>query len=123
MVVDAELLLDHASDAGTGPHLASKPVSLRSMPEELRDQPHLSGQELWRASGPGVSAEGLGPAVADPGAPAADAHGGDAQRLGDVLASPALSLQAQRSKPPPLKAISGKYVVGLHTSILCGETR
>ena len=43
VVADAELLLDHLGDAGTGPHLASEAVSLRTMPEELRDQMLLIG--------------------------------------------------------------------------------
>src|SRR4051794_39480512 len=121
VVADAELLLDHLGDAGTGPHLTPKPVSLRAMPEELRDQTLLSGREFGRASGTGVSARGLRPAVADTGEPRADAPGGNAQRPGDVLPRPALPLQVQRSKPPPLKPVSRKLIRDLHTPILCGE--
>ena len=53
VVADAELLLDHLGDAGTGPDLTPKPVGLRAMPEELRDQALLSGREFGRASGAG----------------------------------------------------------------------
>src|SRR5208337_5112146 len=121
VVADAKLLLDHLGDAGTGPYLTPKPVSFRAMPQELRDQTLLSGREFGRASGTGVSAEGLRPAVADTGKPTAYTHGGDAQRLGDVTPRPALPLQMQRSKPPPHKPVRRKLIRVLHTPILCGE--
>ena len=46
VVADAELLLDHLSDAGTGPHLTPEAVGLRAVPEELGNHallPSLAG--------------------------------------------------------------------------------
>src|SRR5581483_4129555 len=89
VVADMELLLDHVGDAGTGPDLTPKPVGLGAMPEELGDQALLGGREFGRGARAGVSAQGLGSAVAGPREPAAGAHRGDAERLGDVLPRPA----------------------------------
>ena len=54
VVADAELLLDHLGDAGTGPDLAPEPVRLRPVPEELGDQALLSGREFGRNETPGL---------------------------------------------------------------------
>src|SRR5207249_3070206 len=110
VVADAELLLDHSGDAGAGPYFTPEPVSLRPVPKELRDQPLLRGTEFGRGSGAGVGAQSLQPAVTGASEPAADAHRGDAERLGDVVPGPALLIQVQRSKPPPLKPVSGKEI-------------
>jgi hypothetical protein len=121
VVADPELFLDDQSDADAGPHLAPKPVSLRAMPEEFRNQALLCGREFGWASGDGVSAQGLGPTVADTGEPTADAHRAEAQRLRDVMPRPALLFQVQRAKPPPLKPVSRKFIGDLHIPILCGD--
>src|SRR5581483_1164028 len=123
VVADAKLLLDHLGNAGTGPHLTPKPVGLRAMPEELRDQALLSGREFGRAPRTGVGAQGFRSASAGPGEPTADTLGGDAECLGDVVPRPALLLQVQRSKPPPLQRVSRKGIRNLHASILCAEER
>lgn len=121
VVADAKLLLDYFGDASAGPHLTPEPVGLRAMPEELRDQTLLSGREFGRTSRTGVSAQSLRSAVTGMGEPTADAHRGDTERLGDVMPRPALLLQVQRSKPPPLEAASRKEIMVLHTPILCGH--
>src|SRR5262249_34246080 len=114
VVTDAELLLDYLGDAGTGPHLTPEPVRFRAMPEELRDEAFLSRGEFGRGPGTGVSTRGARTAVRGSGDPPANAHRGDPQRLGDVVASPALPLQVQCLKPPPLKTVSRKEIRGLH---------
>ena len=43
VVADTELLMDDLGDAGAGPDLAAEAVSLRPVPEELRDEPFLLG--------------------------------------------------------------------------------
>src|SRR6266536_1107544 len=121
VVAAAQLLLDHQGDARTGPHLASKPVGLRAMPEKLWNQTLLSGRELGRTPRTGLRAQSLRSAVTGTGEPTADAHGGDAERFGDVVPRPALLFQVQRSEPPPLKAGSRKEIMVLHTPILGGE--
>src|SRR5262249_55618874 len=121
VVADADLLLDDAGHAGTGPDLAPEAIRLRPMPEKLGDQTLLSGREVGRGPAMGASAQGIGPAVADLSEPTADADRGGAESLGDVLARPALTLQVQRSKPPPLKPIRGKEIRDLHTAILSGS--
>src|SRR5262249_43710769 len=118
VVADAELLLDHPGDAGTGPDLPPEPVCLRAMPKELGDEALLSDGELGRRARAGVGAQALRPAVAGTCEPAGNAPGGDAQSLGNVPAGPTSTLQVQRTEPPPLQAVSRQEIRGLHPDIL-----
>src|SRR5262249_14701180 len=114
-VADPELLLKDPGHTGAGPDLPPKPIRLRAVPEELRDQSPLSGGEPGRGTGAGLGAQGLRPAVPGTGEPAAAAVGGGAERLGDVVPRPAVLLQTQRLKPPPLQPIRRKEIRDLHT--------
>jgi hypothetical protein len=93
MVRDAEFLLDDLGNAGAGPHLAAKPVGLRPMPKELRDETLLSRREFGRVARRGPGQQGLRPAVAGAAEPTADGDLGGAQGLGDVALTPALLLE------------------------------
>jgi hypothetical protein len=121
VVADPKLLFDHSGHAAAGPYLTPEPVGLRAMPEELRDQAFLSVREFGRPPRTGLSVQRVHSAITDTSEPTTDAHGGDAERLGDVVPRPALLLQVPRSKPSPLQSVRRKGIRDLHTSIVCGE--
>jgi hypothetical protein len=120
-----------ANKASNQPPAQSKPTStgeppsrttrrwragcFRAVPEELRDQAILGGRELGRAAGRGARQEGLGAAVTGPHEPAANRILGDSQGRGELPLRPALLLQLQRSKPPPLtQSPGGKPDASIH---------
>src|SRR5438445_9247723 len=111
----AELLCDHLSDPPTGPDPAPEPVRLRTVPEELRDHALLGWGELGRATRRGARPQGFGTTVAGTHEPTANGVLGDSQGRGDVPLKPALLLELQGSKPPPLAPTTRGKVQGLHT--------
>ena len=62
VISDPEFLLDHLGDTGARPDLAPEPVSLRTMPQELRNQTTLRERESRWVTRSGMGAEGLGAA-------------------------------------------------------------
>src|SRR5207244_10146399 len=115
VVQDAEFLLDDQGDAGAGPDLASEAVSLRAVPEELRKEVLLlAGQAGWTARR-GPRSQRLRTAVGRAGEPAADGLLADTQSSSDGPLPPALLLQVQRPKPPPLAPVVRDGVPRFHT--------
>ena len=118
VVVDTELLLDDAGDAGAGPDVTAEAVGLRPVPEELWDHALLGGREFGRVAWRGPCQERLGTAVAGGSEPTADGLLGDAQGIADLTLAPALLFQKQRPQPPPLSPVNWDEVRCVHPPIL-----
>src|SRR5207302_10089125 len=95
VIGDPEFLLDHPGDTGAGPDFALKPVSLRSVPEEIGDQSTLSGREFRGVPRSGTSEECRGAAHTSASEPAAHRVLRHAEGFGDGALTPALLLQLQ----------------------------
>lgn len=118
VVADAELLLDDPGDAGAGPHLATKSVGLRPMPEELGDHVFLGVRQPGRVARCWVGQPCLATTMTGASEPSADRLPGGAQGLGDDPLIPAFLFQVQGLQPPPLTPVMRDEVRRFHAPIL-----
>ena len=92
-VRDAELLVNGPGDTLTGPDVSPKAVGLRSVPEEVGDQPELFGCELGDRARGGMGAESFWPTPSCSGGPTTNRGLGGIEGGCDVALLPALSLE------------------------------
>src|SRR3954449_3372513 len=121
VIDDPEFLFDHLGDTGARPDLASEPVSLRPMPQELRDQTALGRRQLRGMPRSVMGEQSLGAARASTGKPTAYGLLGHVEGFGDVALIPALLLQLQRAQSPPFAPVIGRKATGYHSAILADK--
>jgi hypothetical protein len=105
MVADAELAPDHGRHPAGGPDLAPEAERLGPTGQQGRDLRSLLGGQLRRRAGGEAAAQRLDAALPGAAQPLADRPGGHAERFGDGLLRPALSLEVPGAEPPPFAPV------------------
>src|SRR5262249_20699755 len=113
-VRDTEFLLDDPSDTGTRPDFAPEPISLRAMPQELRELAPLGRRQLGDRARGRAGEQGRRCVPLCRRQPPTDGPFRDAEGGGDVALLPTLLLQVQGSHPPPLLPIMRLNRSGIH---------
>ncbi len=85
MEVDAPFLLDELGEARGGPQLGGEAVLGRLVVQPAPDDLLLGAGQLGRTTGHGPCHQGAAAVAAEGGEPTADAAGGDAEEIGDLL--------------------------------------
>lgn len=123
LVVNAELLLDNASNAGTSSHLTAKTVRFRAVPQKLGKHTQVA----WRKSSGEARPR---PYLERPhysftvnaGKPTAHRLLADSQGNGNIALVPALLLEKHCAKSPPLSTVTKYSVARFHSQLYASRT-
>src|SRR6266404_9273811 len=101
VIGDAQFPLDHLRDAGTGPNVSAKPISLRSVPKEIREPGQLFCSKFRRTTGGWMAMQSFRSTFFHNRKPPAYSPLANPKGHGNIDFQPAQFVQLERLEPSP----------------------